>query len=165
MKVWNERSLTALAKSMYEEYANDLSDQNSILVYEDLDIETQRAWKRLFSRCYIVGFDEALDVTRTDQGKVFPFFDSDSGLMIIAAIRYCFGRRTYMPSTAIEWTKKNWAYISPGNKATIVRDVSEYISSGLSLGDDCDATDWRNFHEWLLLQSQGDNPFSVPWRC
>jgi hypothetical protein len=75
--------------------------------------------------------------------------DEDTPLVIICALRYCFGRRTYMPSTIVEWIKNHWQEIPPTYQAIIKSDVCEYVSSGRSLGDQCDADTWIGFVKWF----------------
>jgi len=57
-----------------------------------------------------------------------------------------------MPSLVIDWTKRHWEKISLNDRAVILKDLKQFINSGMSLGDDCDHVAWMNFHEWILEQ-------------
>jgi alpha-glucuronidase len=61
----------------------------------------------------------------------------DTGAVAICALRYCFGRRTYMPSLVIDWLKRHWTKLSLPNQETIHRDIKEAIQSERDLGDMC----------------------------
>ncbi|MHC5897563.1 hypothetical protein [Nostoc sp.] len=78
--------------------------------------------------------------------------DSDTGAIVICALRYCFGRRTYMPSLVVDWTKRHWLSLSKKDQAVIVRDVEEAFTSHRSLGDSCDIETWTAFRVWLKEQ-------------
>lgn len=81
--------------------------------------------------------------------------DQDTGAIVLCAVRYCFGRRTYMPSLVIDWTKRHWGKLSLNDRRRIFRDVKEEIEraeqlNDLSLlGDNCDITTWMNFRKWM----------------
>ncbi|WP_016879444.1 hypothetical protein, partial [Chlorogloeopsis fritschii] len=75
--------------------------------------------------------------------------DVDTGAIALFALRYCMGRMTYEPSLTIDWVQKHWHCFSDGAKQNIRRDVLEFVSSGRSLGMDCDEETWRSFEAWL----------------
>lgn len=79
--------------------------------------------------------------------------DSDTGLIVLCAVRYAIGRRTYMPSTVVNWIKRNWAAIAPKDRTLILRDVTEecdrYMRGGDNLGDRCDVATWMEFKKWM----------------
>lgn len=150
MRIWEEKVLAKLAKSTYEEYMTILGNKLTMRPYEQLEIEVQQAWQRIVTYCYDMGFHDSAEGLKKDENPTqFPFYDLDSGLVIVAALRYCYGRRTYMPSSVVEWTMLHWEKINPKDRKTIADDVSQFINSGLSLGDNCDAQTWNNFNAWL----------------
>jgi len=71
------------------------------------------------------------------------------GNLTICAIRYCFGRMTYMPSLIVELTKANWSLLTPQDRATILKDVAQAIQDG-RLGMDCDKQMWLAFYDWMM---------------
>lgn len=84
--------------------------------------------------------------------------DHDTWFMVLVAIRYCIGRRSYAPGLATEWVKRYWNLIPLSSKHLLLRDVSEEVSREKNtkgwLGDDCDRATWVNFEEWLRAHIQ-----------
>lgn len=78
--------------------------------------------------------------------------DHETGAVVICALRYCLGRRTYMPSIVVDWTKRHWAKLAANDQNVIRRDLDEAIASQRYLGDDCDIETWLSFHQWLKEQ-------------
>lgn len=76
----------------------------------------------------------------------------DTGTIAVCALRYCVGRRTYMPSLVIDWVKANWEFLSVADRQVIYHDTRKAIASGLSLGHDCDRDTWLEFQVWLNNQ-------------
>jgi len=74
-------------------------------------------------------------------------------LMVIAAFRYCLGRRTYIVETCADWIVMMWPVFSQKSRAIIERDLeAEFRHDDLqratgdtfkSLGDDCDRRAWE----------------------
>ena len=74
-------------------------------------------------------------------------------LMVVAAFRYCLGRRTYMPGVCAEWIVKMWPEFSKGNRELIQRDLEDAFRDDdiqraaghkyKALGDDCDRAAWE----------------------
>lgn len=77
--------------------------------------------------------------------------DINTGAVIVCALRYCVGRRTYMPSLVIEWAKRHWALIDIKTQNTIYKDLVNEINSGRNLGDDCDIGTWKRFYVWMSV--------------
>lgn len=75
--------------------------------------------------------------------------DEDTGAIIIFALRYCVGRRSYAPSLVIEWVKRHWNVISPLDQAIIYRDLKDDFGSEREMGDDCDLARWLEFRDWI----------------
>lgn len=71
------------------------------------------------------------------------------GNLTICAIRYCFGRLTYMPSLIVDATKANWSLLTPQDRAIILKDVAQTIQDG-RLGMDCDKQMWLAFYDWMM---------------
>jgi len=88
-------------------------------------------------------------------------------LMVIAAFRYCLGRRTYIVETCAEWIVKMWPVFSKGNRMLIVRDLEEAFREDdrqraegdryKTLGDDCDRRAWEKVRAlWTLERKAGE---------
>lgn len=84
----------------------------------------------------------------------------DYGLVVLCAIRYCFGRMTYMPDIVIDYVKEHWADLKQRDQDIILRDVGEELvredrSPGW-LGYEVDVQKWRDFHWWILERKRLD---------
>lgn len=75
--------------------------------------------------------------------------DNDFNAVLICAVRYCLGRRTYMPSLVTEWIMHNMHGQLPKKDLNIMLDDIE-SQRGMGLGDPCDVQTWNRFEEWLL---------------
>lgn len=63
-------------------------------------------------------------------------------LMVLAAFRYCLGRRTYMVSWCVEWLIMYWKEIDSHTKKMVVEEIKEAIEKHWA-GDECDVDEWR----------------------
>lgn len=73
--------------------------------------------------------------------------------MVLAAFRYCVGRRTYIVRECVEWLFVNWPEFSDSIKELIKKELEElfdqddlYRNGGgdyRALGDDCDRWEWE----------------------
>jgi hypothetical protein len=97
---------------------------------------------------------------RTHKEKIM-VGDNDTWFMVLVAIRYCIGRRSYAPSLATEWVKRYWNLIPLTTQAMLLRDVSEEVQRGETnttwLGDDCDKATWINFEKWMRERIQREH--------
>jgi len=80
--------------------------------------------------------------------------DSDTGAIALCALRYCVGRRTYMPELVVSWIKKYWDTFSVSDKKVMLRSLTSDIKSGVDLGHDCDRLTWHDFHAWMQQKIQ-----------
>ena len=72
----------------------------------------------------------------------------DFGTLCICALRYCHGRRTYMPSLVQQIVIAHFKDLSDRDLKVIADD--ERFQSHMNLfGDMCDEVDWRNFYKML----------------
>lgn len=74
----------------------------------------------------------------------------NTGTIVIAAVRYAMGRRTYIVGVTIEWVKEFWGKLSDGDRGCISRDVKSFVEGEESNGDQCDKKRWENFHHWTV---------------
>ena len=72
----------------------------------------------------------------------------DFGTLCICALRYCHGRRTYMPSLVQTIVMRHFKDLADRDLKVIADD--ERFQSDMSLwGDTCDEVDWKNFYQIL----------------
>ena len=68
--------------------------------------------------------------------------------VIIAAVRYCLGRQTYMPDTVTRWIMASVPELPAEIAKILLRDINDQRRTG-SLGDKCDVETWERFESWL----------------
>lgn len=83
---------------------------------------------------------------------VLDAMSSHDHLMVIAAFRYCLGRRTYIVGDCADWLIKTWPLLSDKTKSIIRRDLEEQFTIDddaraqgrdyKPLGADCDRAEW-----------------------
>lgn len=66
--------------------------------------------------------------------------DDDFGAVINCAIRYCLGRRTYMPGVVCGYVKPLLPYLNERTICCMERD----IRTAPSYGDECDVATWTS---------------------
>ena len=78
-------------------------------------------------------------------------FDS----ILISAVRYCIGRRTYMPSIVTGWIMGHCkGQLEHKTVNVMIRDIEEVAQRGEEhLGDECDRETWMEFLEWLKKEA------------
>ncbi len=81
--------------------------------------------------------------------------DPDTGALAICALRYCVGRRTYMPGLITDWVKRHWSKLSANDQNVIRNDIQSAIASR-ELGHACDIETWNSFWEWIQAQQAKD---------
>ena len=73
---------------------------------------------------------------------------NDFGTLCVCALRYCHGRRTYMPSLVQSIVMAHFDDLSDRDLQAIADD--ERFQFEMSLwGDVCDKEDWKNFYQVL----------------
>ncbi len=72
-------------------------------------------------------------------------------LMVMAAHRYCLGRRSYIVGSCIDWLTKWWEKFPQGTQQAILRDTAEALLTNLA-GDTMDIDAWMTFGKkhWQL---------------
>jgi hypothetical protein len=76
----------------------------------------------------------------------------DADLIVMAAMRYCMGRRSYIVSTMVDFLIANWDNLSDSCKSILKRDLEEAFER-----DDEDRARGREFSHL------GDNIDRVTW--
>ena len=75
--------------------------------------------------------------------------NEDFGTLIICALRYCQGRRTYMPKCVQDITRSHFNDLTPKTLSVLSNDM-EYQAEYDIYGDDCDKRNWEAF--WRDLE-------------
>lgn len=88
-------------------------------------------------------------------------------LMLMAAFRYCLGRRTYIVDDCIKWLTRWWGHITDHDRVLIVKDIVSTLMDD-EAGDGCDAVQWRMFAMWALarmsFEEQDDIRRALAWK-
>lgn len=72
--------------------------------------------------------------------------DNDFQAILICAVRYSIGRRTYMPELVTRYIKPLLPQMTDNTLAVMRRDVEEPETSAFgSYGDECDRETWMRF--------------------
>lgn len=75
------------------------------------------------------------------------------GLLVLCALRYAMGRKSYITSSIAEIIETRWDDFTSNDKVTILRDLERALSfasdSGKSLGMSMDDAMWRGLLERL----------------
>ena len=80
--------------------------------------------------------------------KTRPTSDDPFMLVLISAVRYCLGRRTYMPSTVTRWIMASVPQLPAETAKILLRDINDQRRQ-YDLGDKCDVETWERFESWL----------------
>ena len=75
-------------------------------------------------------------------------------VLLICAMRYCLGRRTYMVELVTQWIMSQVKEMPAETARTMLRDIEELRETGQRLsremlGDACDVRAWGTFESWL----------------
>ena len=99
----------------------------------------------------------------SNEKRVDSYEDSeDLRALFICAVRYCLGRRTYMPGLVTEWIMGHCSgKLSDNDLSVMLDDIN--LQRRLGLGDSCDIRTWVKFEAWLngqreQLRRRNDNP-------
>lgn len=68
--------------------------------------------------------------------------------MVMAAVRYCLGRATYIVADCIEWIKLHWCIFEPSTRETIIKEIREAIEED-NVGMKQDRHEWQAFLDWV----------------
>ena len=72
--------------------------------------------------------------------------------MIICALRYSLGRRTYVTEETATFIKENPKLIDERVKSVMLRDLNEYFdkrTNSYHFDDECDYKVWLSLKKWL----------------
>lgn len=105
-------------------------------------------------------FAEALkcsvDDLRSDvpKGMVDPAND-DFGAVCNCAVRYCLGRRSYMPSLVCGYIIPLLPELTDKTLDCFERDIAERKRTGFDFGDSCDYETWDAFYKAVCKEIEG----------
>lgn len=92
------------------------------------------------------------------KNKVISDIDNDFGDIMIMALRYALGRRTYVPSEVCDFIKQNIKHVNNRVRDVMIRDIEEYKSKreqGFINDDSCDE---HSFTDLLVsLEKAGED--------
>ena len=74
--------------------------------------------------------------------------------VLICAIRYCLGRRTYMPHIVIQFVEERIDTLSQQTITCIIRDIENFNHGGLIGDPDIDDPAWKSFLYKLKNEQQ-----------
>lgn len=83
--------------------------------------------------------------------------DSDLKDMIISALRYSLGRKTYITSETSEFIIKHPELIDDRVRYVMMRDLIEYFAERELWeykDDECDYQSWLRLYKWLLKEEE-----------
>lgn len=85
-----------------------------------------------------------------DRFKIKPRPAPDDPLMsvLVCAVRYCLGQRTYMPDVVTRWIMASVPELPAEIAKILLRDINDQRRQ-YGLGDDCDVRTWEPFESWL----------------
>ena len=86
------------------------------------------------------------------KSKIINDKDGDFGNIMIMALRYALGRKTYVTNEVPDFIKQNKMHLDEINKAVMIRDIEEYLDSrqkGLISDDKCDKNSFVDLLNFL----------------
>lgn len=105
-------------------------------------------------------FAEALQCSVKDlksdvpKGMVDPTND-DFGAVCNCAVRYCLGRRSYMPSIVCRYIISLLPELTDNTLDCFERDIAECKRTGFYFGDSCDYETWDAFYKAVCKEIEG----------
>lgn len=90
----------------------------------------------------------------TPKGMVDPASD-DFGLVCNCAVRYCLGRRSYMPSLVCGYITPLLPELTDKTLDCFERDITERKRTGFDFGDSCDYETWNAFYKAVYKEIEG----------
>lgn len=90
--------------------------------------------------------------------KIMPDQIDFFGAVLNCAVRYCIGRRSYMPGLVTDWIMQHCHGLLTAKTLHVMkRDIDEAKNNPWGgLGDDCDVVTWTKFLEWLKSEEAQD---------
>lgn len=104
-------------------------------------------------------FAEALECSVSEiesddsQQKVDPSNDN-FGAVCNCAVRYCLGRRSYMPGLVTAYIIPLLPELSENTIFCFRRDIEERKKTGFGFGDACDVETWEKFYQAVCKETE-----------
>lgn len=80
-------------------------------------------------------------------------YQADLFMLLVGAVRYAMGRRTYVVDATAETVRRHWRDLDQVQRDVIRRDVREALESahrlGRELGGQCDHATWVLLLAWM----------------
>lgn len=106
----------------------------------DADSLLEQRWDA-DTRC---GYVQVVDVGSIEEAAtVIDLSDDDFGTVLNCAIRYCLGRRTYMPGLVTSYIRPLLPFLNDKTLDVMKRDIDEQGKFGY--GHECDYETWASF--------------------
>lgn len=108
----------------------------------------------------LVKFAEALECSVNDlkpdapKGMIDPTND-DFGAVCNCAVRYCLGRRSYMPSLVCGYITPLLPELTDKTLDCFERDIADRKQTGFDFGDSCDYETWDAFYKAVCKEIEG----------
>lgn len=87
-------------------------------------------------------------MSRKERVMKIDISQNDFGTLCICALRYCHGRRTYMPSLVQQIVSAHFKDLSDRD-LKVIADSESFQNEMNLFGDMCDKTEWDNFYQKL----------------
>ena len=88
------------------------------------------------------------------KGLIDPAND-DFGAVFNCAVRYCLGRRSYMPSLVCRYIISLLPELTDKTLDCFERDIAERKRTGFDFGDSCDYETWDAFYKAVCNEIEG----------
>jgi len=79
--------------------------------------------------------------------------DPDTGFIVICAMRYAIGRKSYAPGLISQYIKRYWNLLDDNTRRVLKRDLAEELNSaralGVEVGRECDHQLWIKLLAWM----------------
>ena len=73
----------------------------------------------------------------------------DHGIISLCALRYCFGKPTYVPYLIIDYIKDNWKNYCNTDKFLFIKDTREALNNQFDPLDEHDIKRYGDFLMWM----------------
>lgn len=81
--------------------------------------------------------------------------NDDFGAVCNCAVRYCLGRRSYMPSLVCRYIISHLPELTDNTLDCFERDIAERKRTGFDFGDFCDYETWDAFYKAVCNEIEG----------
>ena len=90
--------------------------------------------------------------------------DDDFGALCNCAVRYCLGRRSYMPKLIVDYITSLLSKLNERTLDCFKRDIDERVRIGSDLGDSCDCIVWQQFYKDVCAELKKKEGFGKDYQ-